>query len=179
MLRTIYTHGNPVLRKKALPISAITDETRQLAADMFETMYAAEGIGLAAPQVGESIRLFVIDLNPMEKDEGQRVYVNPELLEFSDEKDIYEEGCLSIPTVRDDVIRPTGVRIKYQTLEGEMRNEWIDTFLARVIQHEYDHLEGILFTDHLSAIKRSLLKKTLKKIATGEIEVEMSENYQL
>jgi len=179
MLKTINTYGSPVLRDKALPVTTVTPEIRQLISDMFETMYAAEGIGLAAPQVGESIRLFIIDLHPMDAKEGRRVFINPELLEFSDEKDVYDEGCLSIPTVREDVVRPTAVRIKYQTPDGEDRNEWIDTFLARVIQHEFDHLEGVLFTDRISAIKRSLLKKTLKKIADGEIEVEMSENYQL
>lgn len=179
MLKTIYTYGSPVLREKAVPVTSVTPEIKQLVSDMFETMYAAEGIGLAAPQVGVSIRLFIIDLHPMDEKEGRRVFLNPELLEFSEEKDICDEGCLSIPTVREDVVRPTAVRIKYQTLEGENRIEWIDTFLARVIQHEFDHLDGVLFTDHLSALKRSLLKKTLKKIADGEIQVEMSENYQL
>lgn len=179
MLRTIHTYGDPILRKQARRIEVIDQRIITLVDDMFETMYAAEGIGLAAPQVGESIRLFIIDINPMDATEGKRVFINPEIVEFGEEKDIYEEGCLSIPTVHEDVTRPTGIRIKYQTLDGEQRDGWIDTFLARVIQHEFDHLDGVLFTDRLSALKRSLLKKTLKKIADGEIEVEMSENYQL
>lgn len=179
MLKTIHTYGDPVLRKKAQRIEVIDQQIKTLVDDMFETMYAAEGIGLAAPQVGESIRLFIIDIHPMDSNEGKRVFINPEILEFGDEKDVYEEGCLSIPTVHEDVVRPTGVRIKYQSLDGEAHDEWIDTFLARVIQHEFDHLEGVLFTDRLSALKRSLLKNTLKKIANGEIEVELSENYQL
>ncbi|MCF7801373.1 MAG: peptide deformylase [Candidatus Marinimicrobia bacterium] len=179
MLKTIHTFGDPILRKKARRIEVIDQQINTLVNDMFETMYAAEGIGLAAPQVGESIRLFIIDINPMDSNEGKRVFINPEILEFGDEKDVYEEGCLSIPTVHEDVLRPTGIRIKYQSLDGEEHDEWIDTFLARVIQHEFDHLEGVLFTDRLSALKRSLLKNTLKKIANGEIEVELSENYQL
>ena len=179
MLMTIHTYGDPVLRKKTEHITDFNDELKKFVEDMFETMYAAEGIGLAAPQVGKSIRVFVIDIKPYDENEGKRVYINPEILEFGEEKSSWEEGCLSIPTVHEEVIRPKGVRIKYQTLDGETHEEWIDTFLARVIQHEFDHLEGVLFTDRLSSLKRSLLKKTLKKISDGEIEVEMSENYQL
>ncbi|MCF7798002.1 MAG: peptide deformylase [Lentisphaeria bacterium] len=179
MLRTIHTYGDPVLREKARRIEIIDQEIKTLVDDMFETMYAAEGIGLAAPQLGESVRLFIIDISPMDSNEGKRVFINPEIVEFGDEKDVYEEGCLSIPTVHEDVVRPKGVRIKYQSLDGQSHDEWIDTFLARVIQHEFDHLEGMLFIDRLSALKRSLLKSTLKKIANGEIEVELSENYQL
>lgn len=179
MLKTIHTYGDPVLRKKARQIDAINQGVKKLVDDMFETMYAAEGIGLAAPQVGESVRLFIIDIKPMDSNEGKRVFINPEIVEFGEEKDVYEEGCLSIPTVHEDVVRPKSIRVKYQSLDGEHHDEWIDTFLARVIQHEFDHLEGVLFTDRLSALKRSLLKNTLKKIANGEIEVELSENYQL
>jgi len=179
LLYEIQTYGKEVLRRKAEDVPEIDDAIRKIASNMFETMYAAEGIGLAAPQIDKSIRLFVIDLNPIDESEGKRVFVNPLIYEYGDETDEFEEGCLSIPTVREIVIRPTRIRIRYQDLEGEHFDEEVDEFLARVIQHEYDHLEGILFTDHLSTLKRSLLKKTLRQIATGEIGVEASENYEL
>ena len=179
MLYEIQTYGKQVLRTKTEEILQIDDNLRKFVADMFETMYAAEGIGLAAPQVDNSIRLFVIDLSPIEEEEGQRVFVNPQIIDFGDEKDEYEEGCLSIPTVREIITRPTTIRITYQDMNGKQYDEEIDGFLARVIQHEYDHLEKTLFIDHLSSLKKSLLKKTLKKIASGEIEVEASENFEL
>lgn len=169
MLFEIQTYGKQVLRTKTEEILQIDDNLRKFVADMFETMYAAEGIGLAAPQVDNSIRLFVIDLSPIEEEEGQRVFVNPQIIDFGDEKDEYEEGCLSIPTVREIITRPTTIRITYQDMNGKQYDEEIDGFLARVIQHEYDHLEKTLFIDHLSSLKKSLLKKTLKKIASGEI----------
>ncbi len=179
MLYEIQTYGKEVLRTKTNEIPEIDNDLRVFVANMFETMYAAEGIGLAAPQVGRSIRLFIIDLSPMDETEGRRVYVNPVIHEYGDEIDEYEEGCLSIPTIREIVTRPTSVRISYQDMDGEQHDEVIDGFLARVIQHEYDHLEKTLFVDHLSSLKRSLLKKTLKKIASGEIKVEASENFEL
>ena len=179
MLLKIYTYGDPVLRQTANPVGKNDPSIRALVENMFETMYAAEGIGLAATQVGAALRLFIIDLSPLDESEGKRIFLNPQLVEFSEEKDTHEEGCLSIPTVREEVVRPTGIRIQYEDLDRKLHDENIDTFLAKVIQHEYDHLEGILFIDKISAIKRSLLKKTLKRIADGEIKVEMSENYQL
>lgn len=179
MLYEIQTYGKEVLRTETKEIPQIDDDLRTIVANMFETMYAAEGIGLAAPQVGKSIRLFVIDLSPIDEEESKRVFVNPRIISFGDDKDEYEEGCLSIPTIREIVTRPTTIRITYQDMEGKHYDEEIDGFLARVIQHEYDHLEKTLFVDHLSSLKRSLLKKTLKKIASGEIEVEESENFEL
>jgi peptide deformylase len=179
MIYEIQTYGKQVLRTKTEEIPVIDDEVKTLISNMFETMYAAEGIGLAAPQVGKSVRLFVIDISPLEPDEKKRVYINPKIYAFGEEKDDYEEGCLSIPTVREIVTRPTSIRIRYQDETGKHFDEEVDEFLARVIQHEYDHLEATLFVDHLSSLKRSLLKKTLQKIASGEIEVETSENYEL
>lgn len=175
----IFTYGSDVLRKIAKPIEQVDDKIRKFIDDMFVTMYAAEGIGLAAPQVGESIRLFIVDISPLQEGEEKRVYINPRIIDFGDELDEYEEGCLSIPQIHEIVTRPTSIRIQYDTIEGESRDELVEGFLARVIQHEYDHLEGTLFIDHLSSLKRSLLRKTLKKIARGEIEVEESENYRL
>ncbi|MBC8377010.1 MAG: peptide deformylase [FCB group bacterium] len=179
MLFEIQTYGKDVLRTKTEEIPQIDDDLRVFVANMFETMYAAEGIGLAAPQVDKSIRLFVIDLSPIDEEEGRRVFVNPQIIGFGDEKDEYEEGCLSVPTIREIVTRPTTIRITYQDMNGKHYDEEIDGFLARVIQHEYDHLEKTLFIDHLSSLKKSLLKNTLKKIASGEIEVEASENFEL
>ncbi len=179
MLYEIQTYGKKVLRTKTEEITQIDDNLRDFVANMFETMYAAEGIGLAAPQVSNSIRLFVIDLSPLDEAEGRRVFVNPQIIKFGDENDEFEEGCLSIPTVREIVTRPTSIRITYQDMNGQHYDEVIDGFLARVIQHEYDHLEKTLFVDHISSLKRSLLKNTLKKIASGEIEVEASENFEL
>lgn len=179
MLLDIQTYGKEVLRRKTEDIPDIDDSLRETVSNMFETMYAAEGIGLAAPQIGKSIRLFITDLSPVDETASKRVFVNPYIYEFSEEVEEYEEGCLSIPTIREIVERPTRIKIKYQNLEGESFDEEVDEFLARVIQHEYDHLEGQLFVDHLSPLKRSLLKKTLKKIANGEIEVETSENFEL
>ena len=179
MLLEIQTYGKEVLRTATKPITEIDDSIRELVSNMFETMYAAEGIGLAAPQIGKSLRLFVIDLSPLDEEEEKRVYINPEIYLFGDDEDEYEEGCLSLPTIREIVTRPMRIGIKYQDLDGNHFDEEVDGFLARVIQHEYDHLEKTLFIDHLSSLKRSLLKKTLKKIASGEIEVEESENYEL
>ena len=179
MLYEIQTYGKEILRAKTREIPAISDQIHEVVSNMFETMYAAEGIGLAAPQVSRSIRLFVIDISPLEEGERKRVYINPQIYAYGDEMDDYEEGCLSIPTIREIVTRPTSIKIRYQDLKGKAYDEEVDGFLARVIQHEYDHLEGILFVDHLSSLKRSLLKKTLKKIAAGEIEVEASENFEL
>ncbi len=179
MLFEVQTYGKKVLRTATKEITEINDEFRAFVSDMFETMYAAEGIGLAAPQVGKSIRLFIIDLSPMDETEGRRVFVNPRIHSFGDDSDEYEEGCLSIPTIREIVTRPTTIHITYQDMDGKAHDEEVDGFLARVIQHEYDHLEKTMFVDHLSSLKRSLLKKTLKKIASGEIEVEASENFEL
>lgn len=179
MLYEIQTYGKEVLRTPTQEIPRIDDDLKEIVANMFETMYAAEGIGLAAPQVNKSIRLFVIDLSPIDEEESRRVFINPKIHSFGEERDEYEEGCLSIPTIKEIVKRPTSIHITYQDLDGVAYDEHIDGFLARVIQHEYDHLEKTLFVDHLSSLKRSLLKKTLKKIADGEIEVEESENFEL
>ena len=179
MLYEIQTYGKKVLRQKTEKITAIDDSIREIVSNMFETMYASEGIGLAAPQIDKSIRLFVIDLSPLDESEGKRVFINPTIYAFGDEADEYEEGCLSIPTIREIVTRPTSIKITYQNLEGEHFDEEVDEFLARVIQHEYDHLEKTLFVDHLSSLKRSFLRKTLSKIKSGEIGVEDSENFEL
>lgn len=179
MLYEIQTYGKDVLRKETMRIESIDKPIGDIVSNMFETMYAAEGIGLAAPQVDHSIKLFVIDLSPLEDSEGKRVFINPEIYEYGSEQDDYEEGCLSLPTIREIVERPTRIKMRYQDLDGKQHDETFDGFLARVIQHENDHLNKTLFIDHLSSLKRSMLRNTLKKIAAGEIEIEASENFEL
>lgn len=175
MILPIYVYGNSVLREKAKEITANYPNLKQLIADMFETMYASEGVGLAAPQIGLSIRLFVVDATVMndefpEVKDFKKVFINAQLLEETGEEWYYNEGCLSIPFVREDVLRKPIIKLRYL---DENFNEHIETFdglKARIIQHEYDHIEGKLIIDHLSPIKRRLLKNKLNQIATGMLK---------
>lgn len=173
MILAIYTYGTAVLRKVAQPIDKNYPELSTLIQNMFETMYKADGIGLAAPQVGLDIRLLVIDLSAMEDDDGntvnfKKVMINPEILEMSNETDLSEEGCLSIPGIHENVPRAREIKIKYYDADfNEFIEEYHD-FYARVIQHEYDHLEGNLFTDKVSPIRRQLLKSKLTSIVKGK-----------
>jgi peptide deformylase len=154
--------GDPVLRTKAAPVASVTDEVRELIRDMFETMYAEEGVGLAAPQVGISDRVIVIDPHI----EGQEAFalINPEILESSKETEKGEEGCLSIPGLRDLVERSTSVRVRGLSPEGQTREVAAEGLLARILQHEVDHLDGILFLDRLSPLKRKLALAKWQKI---------------
>jgi peptide deformylase len=147
--------GDPVLREKAVPVAQISDQTRQLIRDMFETMYAEEGVGLAAPQVGVSERIIVVD--PHNDEVAAFALINPEILEASKETEKGEEGCLSIPGLRDLVERSVRVVVRGTTPEGEVRELDLSGLPARIIQHEVDHLDGILFFDRLSPLKRKLL----------------------
>ena len=156
-------YPDPVLAEKARPIEAITPELKQLAKDMAETMYANEGIGLAAPQVGESVRLVVIDLTGPEVREGLRVLVNPEIVARSEEVVETEEGCLSVAALRSKVRRSARVTVKAQDLDGNPLTIEADELLAVCLQHEIDHLDGVLFIDHISRLKRSLYDKKVKK----------------
>jgi|FLOH01.1.fsa_nt_gi peptide deformylase len=176
---SIRVFGDNVLRKKATRIQSIDDDINNLINDMFLAMYSAEGIGLAAPQIGRSIRLFITDISPLVEDSKKEIFINPQIVEYGFEREDYEEGCLSLPTIREVVKRPSEIRLQWQDETGKEFDEWVDGYRARVIQHEYDHLEGKLFIDHISTLKRSLLKKTLKQITSGEIEVEMSEKFEL
>lgn len=153
-----------ILRKKAAPVESFDQELRDLAEGMIETMRLEEGIGLAAPQIGESIRLLVIEGSVIGENEEPRVYVNPVIEEFSRSKDVYEEGCLSIPDIRCDVERPLELTVRYQNLNGDDMEEEADELLARVLQHEVDHLDGILFIDRISIARRALLRKKLRDI---------------
>lgn len=177
MIRPVYIYGSPVLRKVAENITPAYPELDSVIADLFETMYHSDGIGLAAPQVGLSIRIFVIDGSPLEEDDPQlkdfkKVFINPRIVERFDEKKLYNEGCLSIPKIREDVERESKIRIQYYDRNFEPHDEVYDGVAARIIQHEYDHLEGILFTDRVSPLRRQLLKGKLLAISKGKFQVD-------
>lgn len=167
-IRTIYETPHPVLRQISKPVETFDEGLKTLVADMFETMYAAPGIGLAAVQVGEPIRMLVIDLQEPEEEGGEpvrdpRVFVNPEILWTSDNEIPYTEGCLSVPEQYAEVMRPDRIRAKWQDVEGKQYEEEIDGLLAVCLQHEMDHLNGVLFIDHLSRLKRDMVLKKLAK----------------
>jgi len=174
----IVTYNDPVLREKTKPVEENTPELQKLIDDMFDTMYNSSGVGLAAPQVGELIQLFVMDADSIteevedEVSRGPLVLINPEIVETAGEKIKMEEGCLSIPDVRDDVVRPDQVTIEYLDRDFNKKTITADGWISRVIQHEYDHLQGVLFLDYLSAFKKRLHKSLLKKIDKGTLKVE-------
>lgn len=159
-LLEIKKFGCPTLRRKARPVEAVTDEIRTLVDDMFETMYEAEGIGLAAPQVGVSLRVVVLDVSPTDPDAEPAVLINPELSQCEGEVE-GEEGCLSLPGVVGDVTRRAQVRVNALDRNGNVVREEMTDISARAVQHEVDHLNGVLVTDHFSAIKRNLLRSQL------------------
>lgn len=160
----IRKYGDPVLRQKAAAIQEIDADIRALAEDMIETMQAAEGVGLAAPQIGESLAMCVVDVGLIIEGAIPEVFVNPEILEAFGNDVSLEEGCLSIPGITDNVVRKEGIRLRYQDLHGDRHERTCDGMLARVLQHEIDHLHGIFFTDRLSAIRRKMLAKKLRQI---------------
>jgi peptide deformylase len=163
-LRTILTAPDPILKQKSKPVEGpVTDEHRGLMDDMLETMYDAPGIGLAAIQVGVPLRIIVMDLAKEGEPPAPRYFVNPEILWASEEVLPYEEGCLSVPDIYDDVERPARVKLKYLTYQGELVEEDAGGLYAVCIQHEMDHLEGVLFIDHLSRLKRDSALRKLKK----------------
>ena len=176
MILPIVAYGDPVLKKLAKDIPQDSADLKTIIANMFETMERAQGVGLAAPQVGLGIRLFVIDSTPMVADEDEapirKAFINPVLLdEFGEEWGV-EEGCLSIPGVRADIYRPEKVGIKYYDEHWKEITEELDGFAARIFQHEYDHLEGILFTDYLRGLQKRLLKGKLMDITKGRVDVD-------
>ena len=162
-IRPILTVPDPVLKQVSKRVDAVTDETRALMDDMLETMYAAPGIGLAAIQIGVPLRVIVMDLAKEGEPPQPRHFVNPELLEFDGDKQVYEEGCLSVPDYFDEVERPKRVRLRYLNYQGEQVEEWAEGMYAVCIQHEMDHLQGTLFIDHLSRLKRSYAISKVKK----------------
>ncbi|WP_374573645.1 peptide deformylase [Phenylobacterium sp.] len=164
-IREILTVPDPVLKQKSLPVEQVDDELRALMDDMLETMYEAPGIGLAAIQIGVAKRVIVMDLARQDEEPQPRYFVNPEILWRSDETAPYEEGCLSVPEIYDEVERPARVRLRYLNYEGELVEEDADGLYAVCIQHEMDHLEGVLFIDHLSRLKREQAVRKVKKQA--------------
>jgi peptide deformylase len=185
MILPIVAYGHPVLRQVAADITAQYPQLDKLIEDMWETMYASSGVGLAAPQINRSIRLFVVDStqifeNQDEEDKGKypdepgikRVFINARIKELSGDSWAYNEGCLSIPRVREDVLRNEAVRIAYLDESLQPKDEIFHGITARVILHEYDHIEGKLFIDHISLLKRKLLRKRLDEITKGKIRTD-------
>lgn len=184
MILPIIAYGDPVLRKKGVTIDNDYPKLKELLENMWETMYNAYGVGLAAPQIGRAIRIFVIDTTPFADDEDlseeeqktlsgfKKVFINAQIEEETGVEWIFNEGCLSIPDVREDVSRKDTITISYLDESFKKHTEIFDGLLARVIQHEYDHIEGILFTDKLSSLKKRLIKGRLVNISKGKIKVE-------
>ncbi|MGE0279869.1 MAG: peptide deformylase [Rhizobiaceae bacterium] len=156
---------DPVLRQVSKPVEQVDSSIKKLAADMFETMYDAPGIGLAAIQVGVPLRMLVIDLAKQDEPKEPQVFINPEVLSSSDERSTYEEGCLSIPEYYADVERPASVRVKFVDGNGKEQELEADGLLATCLQHEIDHLNGVLFIDHISKLKRDMVVRRFKKLA--------------
>jgi peptide deformylase len=172
-IRPVLTVPDPVLKQVSKRVDAVTDDTRRLMDDMLETMYAAPGIGLAANQVGVPQRVIVMDLATEDEKPEPRFFVNPEILETGPELQVYEEGCLSVPDYFDEVERPRRVKIRYLDYNGKEVVEWAEGTYAVCIQHEMDHLEGTLFIDHLSRLKRQFAinkVKKAKKVAAAEAQ---------
>ena len=173
MIYPIVVYGDPVLKKRAKEIVKDDLDLDALVQDMYETMYNAQGIGLAAPQIGKSIRIFIVDGEPTEDPDladFKKVFINPEILDEWGDEWAYEEGCLSIPDIREDIFRPETLTIRYFDENWVEHEEEFDGMKARIIQHEYDHLEGVLFTDYLSGFKKRLLKGKLLNISKGRIK---------
>jgi len=173
MIYPITVYGDPVLRKKAEPISKDFPDIQGFIKNMFETMYASDGVGLAAPQVGQAIRIFVVDTNTDEEGEPAgivKAFINPEIIEKFGDEWVMNEGCLSVPEIREDVVRPDSIRIRYMDEDFNMYEETYNGFTARVIQHEYDHLEGIMFVDYLNPLKKRILKGKLTAITKGKVQ---------
>ncbi len=186
MILPIIAYGNPVLRKVGDDIPEDYPKLKELVANMFETMYNARGVGLAGPQVGLSLRIFVADTvqilqdvtedNDFAGEEGiKKAFINAEIVEESGKEWMYDEGCLSIPNIQEGVSREETVRIQYYDEDFNFYDETYSGFTARVIQHEYDHIEGVLFTDYLSPLKKRMMKRKLEKISMGDVEV----NYRM
>lgn len=177
MILPVYTYGNAVLRKESKEITSDYPELRTLVDNMYETMYHADGVGLAAPQIGLDIRLLVIDLAPFKAEDPELgsfkvTMVNPQMLEMSEETVMGEEGCLSLPGIHESVPRARRIKITYQDLDFNEHTEVFEDYKARVVQHEYDHLEGKVFTDRINPLRRQLLKGKLTNIVKGKAHAD-------
>lgn len=172
MILPVTVYGDPVLRKKTEPITKEFPDLKGFVQNMFETMYNSDGVGLAAPQVGQAIRVFVLDTTHEDEDEPagiRKAFINPVILEKSGDEWVMNEGCLSVPEIREDVLRPETVKIKYVDEDFVEHTEEYSGFTSRVIQHEYDHLEGIIFVDYLNPLKKRLLRSKLTAISKGKV----------
>lgn len=173
MLLPIYTYGMPVLRKEAEDITPDYQNLKELISDMFETMIHSDGVGLAAPQIGKAIRVVVITLDDLKEDYPEyagfkKAYINPHILEFDDtETESMEEGCLSFPGIHEAVRRPTRIHVSYLDEEFQPHDEWVEGYLARVMQHEFDHLDGHMFIDHLSPLRKQMIRSKLNTLLKG------------
>jgi len=185
MILPIVAYGDPVLKKIATEINQSYPDLHQLVENMFETMYKAKGVGLAAPQIGKSIRLFIVDGSPFAEEEDEerdpkaegilnfkKTFINPIIISETGDEWAFNEGCLSIPKIREDVYRQETIQLSYYDENWEFHEETFSGYAARIIQHEYDHIEGVLFTDHLSVLKRKLLQKRLTNISKGIVEID-------
>lgn len=184
MILPIVAYGNPVLKKKCDNIKSNYENLDELIDNMWETMYAASGVGLAAPQIGLSIRIFIVDASPFSKDESlsleerqnlskfKKVFINPVIKAITNDLNIFNEGCLSIPDIREDVLRENEINIEYYDQSFQKQNLILKGLRARVVQHEYDHIEGILFIDKLSAFKKRLIKGKLNNISKGKVNTD-------
>lgn len=178
MILPVTIIGNSVLRKKAESVSPDYPYLKELISDMFETMRKCDGVGLAAPQVGHAIRLFVVDASPMVDDDSNddftksfvRAFINPEIIETFGDDVSYNEGCLSVPGLHEDVVRKDGVKIRYFDENFQQKEEVLTGNAARVVQHEYDHLDGIIFTDRLGTLKKKFIKNKLIAISKGKFQ---------
>ena len=191
MILPIVAYGSPVLRKVGIKIDENYPGLEELIINMKETMENAQGIGLAAPQIGKSIRLFIVDTSPFGEDESledqeraylskfKRVFINAQLLDEEGDEWVFNEGCLSIPDIREDVFRQPKITLKYLDENFVEHTETIEGLAARVVQHEYDHIEGILFTDKISSLKKRLIKKKLENISKGKITVDYRMKFPL
>lgn len=179
MILPIYTYGQPVLRKEAQDIDAVNySKLSELIENMYETMYNADGIGLAAPQIGLPDRIFVVDLNPLANEENpqfegfKKVFINAHIVERSGDMESTEEGCLSIPGIHEKVSRHNEIRIQYLDENLQAHDEAYSGFTARVIQHEYDHLDGVMFTDHISLLRKRMIKSKLTNLEKGNVKCD-------
>ena len=185
MILPIVAYGDPILKKECEEIDENYPNLKQLISDMFETMYKAKGVGLAAPQIGKNIRLFIVDGSPFAEDEEdeddpraegienfKKVFINPIIEEEDGREWPFQEGCLSIPKIRENVSRKPDITVSFYDENWELKEESYSGYAARIFQHEYDHIEGILFTDYLSPLKRKLIQKKLNNITNGEIEID-------
>ena len=173
MILPIYTYGQPVLKKETQEHTPDYPDLSQIIQNMWETLEYSGGVGLAAPQVGLPIRMAIIDLDIISDDEPKykgykRCFINPYIEEYSQETDTQEEGCLSLPGLSDKVTRPSRIRVTYQDENFCEHDEWVDGYLARVMQHEFDHLDGIVYTDHLKGLRRQLMQNKLKALVKGQ-----------